>query len=564
MTKPPPHSDNPAGHTPDSPFDEAPVVIHGPVHGSDTGAGLSSAVPVVPPELPPPAPAHSLKALRGDAQRTSAVDDGRPRRDEGRPRGDEGLAADRGSEPRRTYSLDALRGFFLVVMTFGFTIQTSLLPLWMYHKQMPPPSLALVDVPGIGWRDLAYAAFIFTMATALPITLSRRIESGETEAGTILAVIRRFFMLVVFALLIGHSNTYFIGYTQTGRAIAVFGFVIMFAVFLRRRRDWNEAWFRWLTRAGWVAAILFLGLSPLAYDSFFAPSRRDEIIAYLAVASLVGSVLWYFTRENWNLRLAALAGVVALYLGARGEGWIQQMWWSSPAPWLFRPTDLGLLTVVIPGTIAGDIMLRWTRTPADPAGGAATGAGAWSPSRVGTLALLSAAFMPLVVTGLYSRWVQGTTQITIALVVAGLVLVWRPLSANDRMLRSLFLWAAGWLMLGLFLEPAEGGIKKVPETLSYFFTVTGLTMMLLVTIAALVEVLGKRKPVAALIDVGQNPMLMYVLYTVFFNSILEMIPVMRGVLRDSAGAVLLRSVISTILVVLIVRAFTKRRIWWRT
>ena len=536
-----------------SPLDDSPIVIHGPLHGAGLGSGDHSQ----PVAMRSPVEAEAVRPLEAIEPPPLLVLSEPPAAREPVP-----TPVQPAAEPRRAHSLDALRGLFLVLMTFGFTIQGTLLPLWMYHRQTPPPTFAMVDVPGISWRDLAYAAFIFTMATALPITLSRRIASGETEVATVLSMIRRFLMLFVFALLIGHSNTYFIGYTQTGRALAVLGFVIMFAIFVRRRRDWDEAKFQWINRAGWVAAVSFLALSPLTYDSFFSPSRRDEIIAYLAVASLAGSLLWYFTRDNWNLRLAALAGVVALYLGARGEGWIQEFWWRSPFPWLFRPSNLGLLAVVIPGTIAGDIVLRWMRAPVSGEG--STDREAWSSTRVTALALLAMSFTPIVVTGLYQRWVQGTTQLVVFLCLAGLVLVWRPVTSNDRLLRDLFTWAAIWLVIGLFLEPAEGGIRKTPETLSYFFTVTGLTMMLLVSLAALVEVLGGKKAVSALIDVGVNPMLMYVVYTVFLNSILEMIAPLRGVLRDSSGAVVLRSVLSTIIVVLIVRAFTRKRILWRT
>ncbi|HUR92346.1 MAG TPA: DUF5009 domain-containing protein, partial [Gemmatimonadaceae bacterium] len=524
------------------------IVIHGPLHGSPEG-GLSSEYPVRSPTPPPSREAGTARLLAS----LKAADGGRSETPDSGSR----------SQPRRALSLDALRGFFLVLMTFGFTIQTALLPLWMYHKQMPPPTLALVDAPGIGWRDLAYAAFIFTMAAALPITLSRRIEQGETEVSIVLAALRRFGLLFVFALLIGHANTYFIGYTQTGRALAILGFVIMFAVFVRRRADWSERTSVWISRAGWIAAILFLTLSPLTYGKTFSPARRDEIIAYLAVASLFGSLVWYFTRNNLQARLAVLAGIVALYLGARGDGWIGQWWWSSPAPWLFRPTDLGLMAVVIPGTIAGDVILRWMRTPAGPHA-SVTSDSSWSRSRVAALAGLGFVLTPIVVAGLYGRWVGETTQAAGVLCLLGAGLVWRPTTEHERMLRALFAWAAVWLLIGLFLEPSEGGIKKVPETLSYFFTVTGLTMMLLVAFAAIVEVLNRRKSVATLIDVGHNPMLCYVLYTVFLNSILEMIPPVRGVLRDSAGSVVLRSVISTIVVVLLVRLFTRKRIFWRT
>lgn len=534
-----------------SPLDDAPIVIHGPVQGARRGTATE---PASRPPAPPIAAAPVLPEAAGVAARSGV---GVGDRSESDP-------AAGAAEPRRALGLDALRGFFLVLMTFSFTTDTGLLPRWLYHRQNPPPTFTLVDAPGIGWPDLAYPAFVFAMAAALPIALMRRIDAGETEVGIILGAVRRFLLLFVFALMIGHSNTYFTGYTQTGRALAILGFLIMFAMFVRRRKDWREERFRWVNRVGWIAAVLFLALSPLAYGRTFSPARRDEIIAYLAVASLVGSVVWYFTRGNWGARLAVLAGIVALYLGARGEGWIQTWWWSSPAPWLFRPTDLGLMTVVIPGTIAGDIILRWMRSSSAGPGLGGYPLAGWSTARVTTLALLGVTFMPIVVMGLYARAVQPTSQIVVLLCLAGAVLVWRPVSDNERMLRDLFAWAAVWLLIGLFLEPSEGGIRKVPDTLSYFFTVTGVAMMLLVSLMALVEVLRRGRSVAVLVDVGHNPMLCYVLYTTFFNSIFEMIPALRPVLSDSAGGELLRAILSTLLVVLVVQAFTRKRIFWRT
>ncbi len=533
------------------PAEDAPIVVHGPVNsgGGNTAEYLSA---VADAALPSPLRAGQPRTL-GDAEGAGIPDVGPSRGDSGvAPPGEGSLAA------RRAYSLDALRGLFLILMTLGFAIHGDYFPDWMYHRQFPPPG-NLVDVPGIAWRDLAYAAFLFTMAAALPITLSRRIEKGETEVAIVLAAIRRFFMLFMFALLIAHSNTFFTGYTQEARALAIAGFAIMFLIFTRRREDWDARWHTIVNRAGWVAAVLFLALSPLLYDSTFTPTRRDDIIAGLAFAALSGSIIWYFTRDNLNARLVVLAATLALYLGARGEGWIQSFWWSSPAPWLFGPSQLTLLAVVIPGTIAGDILLKWMRTPATP-----DARGTWSGARITLLIVLSLVVAPLVVVGLYSRWVQGTTQLAIALCAVGALLTWRPTSPTELLLRRLFSWAALWLILGLVLDPFEGGIKKVPDTLSYFFTVTGVTMMVMVALVAIVDIRGWRKAVRPLIDVGHNPMLMYVLYTVFLNSVLELIPSMRPLFRGSPGESILRSLVTTVLVVLIVQIFTRKRIFWRT
>jgi len=523
---------------PISPDSEQPIVIHPEIQGEVDVDVPVSELPL-PPDIWPPTRGPIVTMARPEVIPTPPE-----------------LTV---KETKRAFSLDALRGLFLVSMTLGFTVGSDIFPAWMYHRQMPPPDYGVADIPGISWRDLAYGAFLFTMAAALPLTLSRRIGKGETELGIVFGAIRRYFMLLVFALLIGHSNTYFTGYTQTTRLVAIAGFVVMALIFTRRRSDWNAERHQMLNRAGWLLAIAFLALTPLLYGKSFSFYRIDDVISGLAFAALAGSVIWYLTRDNLTARIAVLGAAVALYLGARSEGWVQDWWWSSPVSWAFQPSWFTLLTIVIPGTIAGDLVLRWMRS-ADP--GAVPSA--WTRGRVATVAAIATALTPIAVFGLYNRAVQLTTQVSIALILAGVILTWRPSSSTERMLRSLFVWGGMWLVLGLFLEPFENGIRKVPDTLSYFFTLAGLTTMLLVALTALVDVLDRRKWVAPLIDVGTNPLLMYVMFTILINSTLELIPPMRDLLQASPGEAILRSAIQVTLVVLVVRYVTRKHIYWRT
>lgn len=461
--------------------------------------------------------------------------------------------------PKRASALDALRGLFLISMTAGFTISNDHLPAWMYHRQMPPGTENIVPIPGISWRDLAYASFLFTMAAAFPLTLSRRIDKGEPELGIMFAAVKRYAMLLFFGLLVAHSNTYFLGYTTTGRVLSIVGFGIMAMVFTRRRSDWDADRYEMVNRAGWILAIAFLALSPLLYGKTFTFTRIDDIMSELAFASGVGMVLWYVTRNRQTVRLAALAGTIGLYAAAKHDGWVQHWWFSSPAEWAFLPSRLALLTVVVPGTIAGDTILRWMREPR------ATGAeSSWSRARLATLIALSAAFTPLVVVGLYNRWVAATFASCVALVAAGSLLVRDPRSSTERMLRTLYLWAAVWLILGLAAEPLEGGIKKVPDTLSYFFTVTGTTSMLLVSLTAVTDALKRSRWVGVLIDVGQNPLLCYVLFTVLLNAAFELTPFGQQFLQATPAQSLLRSLLSLVVTIAIVRAVSRRRIYWRT
>lgn len=460
---------------------------------------------------------------------------------------------------KRAFSLDALRGLFLTLMTLGFTIGVEkFYPLWMFHRQEPWGAETPLDVAGISWRDLAYASFLFTMAAALPLTMSRRIEKGELEIGIMLAAVRRWAMLFFYALLIAHSNTFFLGYTQTARVLAIVGFVLMAMVFTRRRSDWDEKKYKLVNRAGWVLAIAFLLLSPLAYGKTFSFDRNDDIIVGLAFASFFGIIAWYFTRGNLLARLGILAVAMALYLGAKGDGWVAGWWWDARWPWLFSAQRFVLAAVVIPGTIMGDIILRWMRSTDSDA------APAWGRIQLTGLALLTTAFTPIVTVGMYHRWVGLTTAICAALIVGGAFLTWAPRTSTERMLRSLFIWASCWLMIGLFLDPFEDGIRKVPDTLSYFFTITGTTSMLLVALTTLVDALKRRQWVSLLIDLGHNPLLMYVLYTVLINSALELIPATRGLMLGSFGPAMLRSFITLTVVMLMVRTMSRKRIYWRT
>ena len=513
---------------PSAPVEQQAIVIHPPVHG-EIGDG-----PV--PEWPAPTPLVTVRDVAPPDAPAAPV---------------------QATETRRAHSLDALRGLFLISMTLGFSLRGSDYPMWMYHRQMPPPEFSVVPIPGLGWRDLAYGAFLFTMAAAFPLTLSRKIAKGETEIAVLLGGVKRYALLLFFALLVGHSNTYFTGYTQTARVLGLVGLAAMALVFTRRRPDWSERVYGVLHAAGWALAVSFLALSPLAYGEAFSFSRIDDVIAGLAFAALTGIAVWYFTRDNLVARLGVLAFTVALFLGSREDGWLQQWWYSSPLPWAFAPSRLGLLIIVIPGTIAGDAVLRWMRS-------SETEGASWGSGRMVGIATLAFAFAPLIVLGTYTREVQLTTQLCIAMAIGGAALTLRPVTSVERSVQSLFLWGAVWVLLGMLMEPFQGGITKVPETLSYFFTIAGITTMLLVSLMVLVDGLGRKRLAGPLIDVGHNPLMMYVVLSIGLTAALELIEPLRGVMRGTPWLSFTRSVIETTMAVLIVRFFSRRRIYWRT
>jgi predicted acyltransferase len=182
---------------------------------------------------------------------------------------------------------------------------------------------------------------------------------------------------------------------------------------------------------------------------------------------------------------------------------------------------------------------------------------------VRALAASCALVSPLLVLGLYSREVFATALASFSLGALALWLVRAPDSESERVLRDLIRAGVLWLVLGMLLEPFQGGIKKVPGTLSYYFALAGNTALLLAALFALAEVLGVRRGLATLVEIGQNPLVAYVIFTLFLDPLLDLLPGMEGFLRASPSELLVRSLLSVLLVAGVVRELTRRGLFWR-
>ena len=282
------------------------------------------------------------------------------------------------------------------------------------------------------------------------------------------------------------------------------------------------------------------------------------MIASIAFVALAGTVVWLLTRGNVVARLGVLGLVLALKLAAREPGWVSTFWGDSPMPWLFQPWYVELLLIVIPGTIAGDLLARWM--------GAARVDGArlgWSRFRLTLIALASVAFLPVVVIGTMARYTENTTIAVLTLAIGGSLLCRPANTERERVLAGIFQWSAFWLVLGMLMEPFEGGIKKVPQTLSYLFVCAGLSGTLLLTSVIVADAFGHgRRLLRPLVEVGQNPMLAYVVYMLFLNHLLYLVGA-GDFLSGSATEATLRGFIIAGVVAAAVWAASRARLYWR-
>ncbi len=111
--------------------------------------------------------------------------------------------------------------------------------------------------------------------------------------------------------------------------------------------------------------------------------------------------------------------------------------------------------------------------------------------------------------GLYTRQlILNLCGTTLLLALLG-YLVQAP-GTTVRYWRRLFTAGAYLLMLGLFFEAYEGGIRKDQSTYSYYFVTARLAFLALIASSILCDVCRWKKMTLPFEMAGQNPMITYV------------------------------------------------------
>ncbi len=478
-----------------------------------------------------------------------------------------------GTSGGRADALDALRGFAILTMALSGLVPWGTLPAWMYHAQLPPPACKFNPaVAGLTWVDLVFPFFLFALGAALPLALERRRREGTPGWSLALHALQRGLLLAFFALYVEQVRPHRLsaspGAAQFGAALALF--VPLFPLLARLPRHWPR-WRHLATRlVGWSACVGFLIWQHRAAEDLKWLRQFDIIIVVLANMAVFGTLLWLLTADRLPLRIALLVGLVAVRLGASVDGWVKVLWDGTwlPSPlreYVHAYTQLWYLQylhIVLPGTIAGELLLRRLHAPPGPA--LTRGA----LFRAGLLALLCAGLLVWVLVGLQSRWVRLTPAVAAAACAAGALLVRNPRSTLEDLLRGLYGWAVFWLLIGLILEPYEGGIKKDRATLSYYYVTSGLAGCALIFFTVLIDGYGVRRPLYLLIASGQNPMIAYA----GIHNLMRPLVELSG-LQPAAAAWLkgkspwlgvLWAAAKTVLLAALTSIFTRLRVFWRT
>lgn len=470
------------------------------------------------------------------------------------------------SDQKRAYSLDALRGFAVLTMVLSGTISYRILPPWMYHAQLPPPThISNPNLPGLTWVDLVFPLFLFAMGASIPLALSRRIKPGiSNKINVIIYILKRGFFLGAFAIFLEHFRPGKIADNSIPNKwlIALIGFVVLFFMFVRLPNKWRKIPLPAVTIAAWILAVIIISGIRYTNGVGFSLERSDIILIVLANTAVFGSIIWLFTRFNFKLRVGILGLLFALRLSSSvAKSWTAALWSFSPIPWLFKFHYLSYLFIVIPGTIAGDLIINWMQNP-----NVNHEITAKSNRKLVGLILLLLANCLILLIGLQSRWVWQTTLVSAAICCLTSFLVIKPKNETEILIQKLYYWGVYWLALGLLFEPYQGGIKKDPATYSYFFITTGIAFFALIIFLILIDVFQLHKPLHLLIDNGQNPMIAYVAFANLVWPIFIALGIERFVIANVQTPLhgFLKGVFYTMTVGYIVSLFTRLKLFWRT
>lgn len=472
----------------------------------------------------------------------------------------------------RAIALDALRGLAILAMLLSGQLPfgNNALPAWMYHAQEPPPTHEWIGtLPGITWVDLVFPFFLFSMGAAFPLALSRRIEQGAPAWKLGWFVLERGFLLGFFALFVQAIRPYTLNnHPTTGTwLLALGGFFILFLILTRLPDSWPQKIRRLIRATGWAGAILFFAFATYPDGSGFKLTRSDIIIVVLTNMAVFGSLVWMLTPQHWLPRLGLLGILLAIRLSNMPhptEGWVHEIWRWSPLPWIYQLYYLQYLCIVIPGTIAGDLLLKWTRAGA--ATPEPTPESHWPAWRLIAVCALMFSFVIVLLVGMEARWLVSATLLACAMCAAGWWLLASPRNETERLFKNLFPWAIYWLVLGLFFEPYEGGIKKDKATVSYYFVTSGLAICVLIGFSILVDVFRKKRWVQLLIDNGQNPMIAYAGINNFITPVLALTggEALLNKYASTPWRGFWKGAIITGLMAVTVSFLTRRKIFWRT
>ena len=465
----------------------------------------------------------------------------------------------------RSKAIDALRGYAILTMILCDSISNTL-PAWMYHAQVPPPDhIFNPSIYGITWVDLVFPFFLFAMGAAMPFSLGKKVSEGVKLWKIILNSVIRGLQLAFFAIFIQHMYSFSLSNPEDYRAwfTTLCAFILLFPMFMRL--PWTiPSWGHSLVKiSAYVIAVIMLFTVKYANGHHFDLYYSNIIILLLANMAIFGSVIYVLTIRKLWLRIAILPFVMAILLSSTNAfdgSWQKALFDFTPFPWLYQFTYLKYLFIVIPGTIAGEYIQNWLQNSDQ------INMKFHNTSKVIVLLIIGVCLVISNLYGLFTRHLEINLAITILLLGSGWWILNTSDSSFSKLWKKLFMSGGFLLLLGLFFEAFQGGIRKDDATFSYFFVTSGLAFMVLLVFSVMCDYFQWDRGTSFLALSGQNPMIAYVSADMFLYPLMKIFGLMSCFFALFAHGWwgLLQGIIITGIVTLITVFFSRIKWYWRT
>ncbi len=472
----------------------------------------------------------------------------------------------------RNNSIDALRGFAILTMIISGSIAYSaVMPAWMFHAQVPPPLHQFIPtLPGITWVDLVFPFFLFSMGAAIPLALKKYIDNKSGFKPILKIAIKRFALLIFFALFTNHMKAWVIAENPRLKenALSIFAFALLFFQFYKS--DKYKTIFIILKVTAFALAIILLYALPFWKGTGFDFYKSDIIIVVLANMAFFATIIYYFTINKPNVRWGILVFIMAFFLAAKEplESWTKSIFNFNHIgnfyfDWCYQFYFLKYLFIVIPGTIAGDFILQDFNNKSLEVN--ANNKLFDNHKKVEMLlALLSVTLVVLNLYGLYTRALLFNFISTTIICIITLMICNKN-NANS-LLKKLAETGTYLLLLGLCFEAFEGGIKKDVSTYSYYFVCSGLAFFCLILFTVLNNLKYAKAVVKYLSLNGRNPMVAYVAGSLFILPLLSITQLQQywNSMNQNMFMGTLKGVLFTTVVSFITIFFVRKKWFWKS
>lgn len=361
------------------------------------------------------------------------------------------VSSDKSNVGERLAALDAFRGFDILVMIFvNYIAGMKAIPYILRHAPAEMDAYTITDV--------VFPGFLFIVGVAIPLSLIRRIQMGDSNGRILGRISLRTAGLILLGVLMVNEGRY--SAVDTG---------------LNR-----ELWYL----LAYLAIIVLWNTYPNAEEK----KRRNLLLGIRMAAAVVLLVLVILFRGRTD------AGAVV---------WLQPSWWGilGQIGWAYL---LGSLFFLAFGRRRAALMGMLVLLIALNTG-----------SHLGVLNFLGTA-------GPYDMRAMVTchSAIVLAGVIVGTLFAATERKIGPRE-RSLFMLVFGTSLYaaGLLLRPIQG-ISKIRATESYALVTAGICCLVFLGFYLLMDVLKIVRWAGFLQPVGKNPLLAYILPDILISALL--------------------------------------------